>query len=54
MFKIGKFSKLAQISIRMLRYYDKVGLFKPAQIDKWTDHRRYPVEQISIRPGNSL
>lgn len=46
MFKIGEFSKLTQVSIRMLRYYDEVGLFKPAEIDKWTEHRRYSVEQI--------
>ena len=26
MFRIGEFSKLTQISIRMLRYYDEVGL----------------------------
>lgn len=48
MFKIGEFSKLTQVSIRMLRYYDEVGLFKPAEIDKWTEHRRYSVEQIPI------
>jgi len=33
MFKIGEFSKLTQVSIRMLRYYDETGLLKPAQID---------------------
>ena len=27
MFRIGEFSKLAQVSIRMLRYYDEVGLW---------------------------
>lgn len=48
MFKIGEFSKLTQVSIRMLRYYDEVGLFKPAEIDKWTEHRRYSVEQIPV------
>ena len=26
MFKIGEFSKLTQVSVRMLRYYDEVGL----------------------------
>ena len=30
MFKIGEFSKLTQVSIRMLRYYDETGLLKPA------------------------
>ena len=35
MFKIGEFSKLTQVSIRMLRYYDETGLLKPAQTDAW-------------------
>lgn len=48
MFKIGEFSKLTQVSIRMLRYYDEAGLFKPAEIDKWSDHRKYSVAQIPI------
>ena len=47
MFKIGEFSKLAQVSIRMLRYYDEMGLLKPAKIDKFTNYRLYSVEQIS-------
>lgn len=46
MFRIGEFSKLTQVSIRMLRYYDEVGLLKPAEVDKWTGHRLYSVEQI--------
>ncbi|MDL0414372.1 MerR family DNA-binding transcriptional regulator, partial [Clostridioides difficile] len=32
MFKIGEFSKLTQVSTRMLRYYDETGLLKPAKI----------------------
>lgn len=47
MFKIGEFSKLTQVSIRMLRHYDETGLLKPAQIDKFTNYRLYSVEQIS-------
>ena len=46
MFRIGEFSKLAQVSIRMLRYYDEVGLLTPAEVDKWTGHRLYSVKQI--------
>lgn len=37
MFKIGEFSKLTQVSTRMLRYYDETGLLKPAKIDSLTD-----------------
>lgn len=46
MFRIGEFSKLTQVSIRMLRYYDEVGLLKPTEVDKWTGHRMYSVSQI--------
>jgi len=48
MFRIGEFSKLTQVSIRMLRYYDETGLLKPAHIDKFTGYRMYSVEQIPI------
>lgn len=48
MFKIGEFSKLTQVSIRMLRYYDELDLFKPAQIDKLTGYRLYSAEQIPV------
>ena len=46
MFRIGEFSRLTQVSIRMLRYYDEVGLLTPAEVDQWTGHRSYSVEQI--------
>ena len=41
MFKIGEFSRLTQVSVRMLRYYDETGLLKPAHIDPWTGYRLY-------------
>lgn len=41
MFKIGEFSKLTQVSTRMLRYYDETGLLKPAKIDSLTGYRMY-------------
>lgn len=46
MLKIGEFSKLTQISIRMLRYYDETGLLKPAEINKNTGYRMYSAKQI--------
>lgn len=46
MFKIGDFSKLAMVSVRMLRYYDEVGLFKPIAIDDFTGYRYYSASQI--------
>lgn len=48
MFKIGEFSKLTQVSIRMLRYYDETGLLKPAEIDKFTNYRLYSTDQIPL------
>mgnify|MGYP000344849793 FL=1 len=47
MFKIGEFSRLAQVPIKTLRYYDEVGLLKPAQVDKFTDYRYYRAEQLA-------
>lgn len=47
MFKIGDFSKLTKVSVRMLRYYDEVGLFRPAKIDDFTGYRYYSAKQIS-------
>lgn len=46
MFRIGEFSRLTQVSIRMLRYYHETGILKPAEVDQWTGHRIYSVEQI--------
>ena len=46
MFRIGEFSKLTQVTIRMLRYYDEMGLLKPSKIDPRTNYRMYSVEQI--------
>ena len=30
MLKIGEFSKLSRVSVRMLRHYDEIGLLKPS------------------------
>lgn len=46
MFKIGDFSKLTRVSIRMLRYYDEMGLFNPASVDSFTGYRYYSATQI--------
>ena len=48
MLRIGEFSKLAKISIKTLRYYDKIGLLKPNMIDSATQYRYYTVEQLEI------
>jgi DNA-binding transcriptional MerR regulator len=47
MFKIGNFSKLGQVSVRMLRHYDQLGLLKPDHIDKFTSYRYYTAGQLA-------
>ncbi|WDV45770.1 MerR family transcriptional regulator [Clostridiaceae bacterium M8S5] len=39
--KIGEMSKLFNISIHTLRYYDEIGLLKPSTVDKKTGYRYY-------------
>lgn len=46
MLKIGEFSKLTQVSVRMLPHYDEIGLLKPAETDRLTDYRYYKEEQL--------
>ncbi len=46
MFRIGEFSQLGQVSVRMLRHYDELGLLKPAHVDPSTDYRHYAIEQL--------
>lgn len=46
MIKIGEFSKLAQVPIATLRYYDQVGLLKPSEVDRFTGYRYYAVSQL--------
>jgi DNA-binding transcriptional MerR regulator len=46
MFRIGEFSKIAQVPGSLLRYYDEIGLFKPAHIDQWTGYRYYSTRQL--------
>ena len=46
MLKIGEFSKLSRISIRMLRYYDEMGLLTPETIDPFTGYRYYSESQL--------
>ena len=48
MLKIGEFSKLSRVSIRMLRHYDEIGLLKPFEIDPFTGYRYYHEDQLPI------
>jgi DNA-binding transcriptional MerR regulator len=44
--KIGEFSKLSRVPEKTLRYYDEIGLLKPAQVDPFTGYRQYSVDQL--------
>jgi effector-binding domain-containing protein len=46
MFKIGEFSRLSQVSVKTLRYYDEIGLLTPAEIDRFTGYRYYTANQL--------
>ena len=46
MLKIGDFSKLSRVSIRMLRHYDEIGLLAPEKVDGFTGYRYYGEEQL--------
>lgn len=43
---IGEMSKLFNINIKSLRYYDEIDLFKPIFIDKTNKYRYYSTEQF--------
>lgn len=46
MFKIGEFSKLSQVTVKTLRFYDQEGLLQPAQVDPMTGYRYYSADQL--------
>lgn len=46
MIKIGEFSKLVQVPVATLRYYDQVGLLKPVAVDRFTGYRYYSASQL--------
>ena len=47
-FTISEFAKLRDININSLRYYERLGLLKPAFIDENNGYRYYSAEQVSI------
>ena len=48
MLKIGDFSKLSRISIRMLRHYDEIGILHPECVDDFTGYRYYSEAQLPL------
>lgn len=45
-FSIGEVSRLFDLSIKTLRYYDKVGILKPAYVNQENKYRYYSREQF--------
>ena len=46
MYKIGELSKLCNISVKTLRYYDSMGLLCPEETDPFTGYRYYSAAQL--------
>lgn len=45
-YKIGEFSKLVDIPVKTLRYYDECDVLKPSKIDTFTGYRYYSDDDI--------
>lgn len=46
MYTVGQFSKICQVSVKTLHYYDRIGLLPPLAVDAETGYRYYGSEQI--------
>jgi DNA-binding transcriptional MerR regulator len=46
MLTIGEIARLGQVSPRMLRHYDEIGLLKPDRVDSASGYRFYSVRQL--------
>ncbi len=47
MYTIGQFAKLGQVSLKLLRFYDRIGLLEPAHIHPENGYRYYTLDQLS-------
>ena len=47
MYKIGEISKLCNLPVKTLRYYDSVGLLAPDYVDRFTGYRYYSANKLS-------
>ena len=48
MITIQGFAKLCGCNTQTLRYYDRIGLLKPAKVDEWTGYRYYEEDQALL------
>jgi len=45
-YRIGEFSNLSGVSAKTLRFYDEIGLLRPASVDARTGYRHYRPQQL--------
>jgi effector-binding domain-containing protein len=45
-FRIGEFSRVSQVPVKTLRYYDEIGLVRPARVDESSGYRFYSLDQL--------
>ncbi len=45
---IGRFSKISRLSVSSLRYYDELGLLRPAHVDPDSSYRYYLLSQVRL------
>lgn len=48
LYQIGEISKLCNIPIKTLRYYDEINLLKPKKIDEFSSYRYYSNDQLVL------
>jgi DNA-binding transcriptional MerR regulator len=47
MWRIGRLARMAGVSERTLRHYDRIGLLRPAAVDRATGYRWYGVTELT-------
>ena len=47
MLKIGEFSKLSQLTVKALRFYEREGILEPSEVDPRTGYRLYTTSQLT-------
>jgi DNA-binding transcriptional MerR regulator len=45
-YRIGEFADMSGVSAKTLRFYDEIGLLRPAGVDPRTNYRRYVPQQL--------
>jgi DNA-binding transcriptional MerR regulator len=46
MIKIGDFSRIGRVTVKTLRFYDDLGLLRPARVDQENGYRYYTLDQL--------